>query len=59
MLVVMGANRNNQLVDEMARTAHDIDVTEGYGIEASGIKADAQCLALRKRDGTPSARAIF
>src|SRR6185312_5299854 len=56
MLVVMGADGDHELVDEMPRAAHDIDVTVGDGIEASRIKPDAHVNAPR-RDG-PFPRAI-
>jgi hypothetical protein len=42
MLVVMGADGDDQSVDEMRRPAHDVDVTVGNGIEAAGIKSYAQ-----------------
>ena len=41
VLVVMGADGDDELVDEMGRPAHDVDVTVGDGIEASWIETDA------------------
>ena len=38
MLVVMGADGDDQSVDEMGGPAHDVDMPVGDGIEASAIK---------------------
>jgi hypothetical protein len=37
----MRANGDDQLVDEVRRAAHDVDVAIGDGIEASGIETYA------------------
>ena len=50
MLVVMRADGNDQPVDELARAAHNVDMAEGDGVEAAGIKPNAH-------GGTPGATA--
>ena len=42
VFVVVGTDADDQLVDEMRRPAHNVDVAVGDGIEASGIEAYAQ-----------------
>jgi hypothetical protein len=39
---VVRPDGDHELVHETRRAAHDVDVAEGDGIEASGIKAHAQ-----------------
>ena len=40
-LVMMGADGDDEAVDELRRAPRDIDMTVGHGIEAAGIEADA------------------
>jgi hypothetical protein len=37
---MMGADGDDEAVDELGRAPRDIDMTVGHGIEAAGIEAD-------------------
>src|ERR1700758_3091232 len=50
MLVVMRADGDDELIDEMASPTHDVDMAIGDRIEAAGIEAHAHAR-------TPGARA--
>src|SRR5262249_42158874 len=41
LLVMMGADGDDEAVDEFRRPPGDIDMTEGHGVEAAGVEADA------------------
>src|SRR5262249_21310498 len=42
LLVMMGADGDNEAVDEVRRPRGDVDMAEGHGVEAAGVEADSR-----------------